>query len=51
MGVRSGPMPPASPLLYARRLAKHFGPRTLFTNISLSVEPGERWARIMSTWP
>ncbi len=39
-------MPPSTPLLSARRLAKHFGPRTLFTNISLTVEAGERIALI-----
>lgn len=35
-------MPPAPPALSARELSKHFGPRTLFTNVSLTIDPSER---------
>ncbi len=35
-------MPPSPPALSARELSKHFGPRTLFTNVSLTIDPSER---------
>ncbi|MBL0871598.1 MAG: ABC-F family ATP-binding cassette domain-containing protein [Phycisphaerales bacterium] len=35
-------MPPSPPALSARELSKHFGPRTLFTSVSLTIDPSER---------
>ncbi|MFT3683578.1 MAG: ABC-F family ATP-binding cassette domain-containing protein [Phycisphaerales bacterium] len=39
-------MPPPAPVITARELGKHFGHRTLFTGVSLSIEEGERLALI-----